>query len=140
VNDVRRNLFIRIALAGVVGAFSLSGDLDGLDPPLAAEWREVLGSMPIGGWVGPNDDILPSTDPRLARSRHETYAVEVERHVADDDWARFEARLPLGILIDDAALRRAGCNLARAVRADPGGGCWRPQVSPTIRRAGSRSR
>jgi hypothetical protein len=69
--------------------------------------------------VGPNDDILPSTDPRLARSRHETYAVEVERHVADDDWARFEARLPLGILIDDAALRRAGCNLARAVRADP---------------------
>jgi len=30
-----------------------------------------------------------------------------------------DARLPLAILIDDAALRRAGCNMARALRSDP---------------------
>jgi hypothetical protein len=117
---LQRGLLTWIAIAGVVGALCFLATFTVWTRHLPfAEWREVLGSMPIGGRVEPGDDILPSTDPSFARSRHEAYVVEVSRHVADDDWALFEARLPLGILIDDTALRRAGCNLARAIRADP---------------------
>jgi hypothetical protein len=122
VGGLRRNDVITwIAIISVIGAFCVTVTRIVWTRHLPfAEWREVLGSRSFGGWVGPKDDILPSGDPAFAPSRHESYQVEVRRHVAHDDWALLEARLPLGILLaDEPALRRVGCHLARAVRADP---------------------
>lgn len=114
----RNDVIAWIAIVAVISAFCVTVTRIVWTRHLPfAEWREVLGSSPVGGWVGPKDDILPSGDPAFAPSRHESYQVEVSRHVAADDW---EARLPLGILLaDETALRRVGCNLAHAVRADP---------------------